>query len=138
MRMMSLLCPMLMSGSGEVMEKILIYCCRTARCRSLVGQAGIISLPQVADANKLHYVHTARIVEKDPRDVVHVFLYRLNGDETFTYFDGEVDRCEWRTLNNFKENTRDAASYSLVPQGIVYFDTLIIALEHIASFDDVK
>lgn len=83
-------------------------------------------------------MHTARIVEKDPRDVVHVFLYRLNGDETFTYFDGEVDRCEWRTLNNFKENTRDAASYSLVPQGIVYFDTLIIALEHIASFDDVK
>lgn len=85
------------------------------------------------EADKLHFVHAVRIIEKDPRDIVNVFLYRLNGDEEFTYIDGEVDSYEWRSLDNFKEITEDAASHNLVPQGKLYFGTLIAALEFVAN-----
>lgn len=85
------------------------------------------------DADKLHFVHAVRIIEKDPRDIVNVFLYRLKGDEKFTYLDGEVDSYEWRTVDNFKEISKDAANNNLVPQGDLYFGTLVAALEHIAK-----
>ncbi|EDK72591.1 NUDIX hydrolase [candidate division TM7 genomosp. GTL1] len=42
------------------------------------------------DPMKLHYVHSVRIIPRDPRDIVNVFLYRLDGDEEITYLDGEV------------------------------------------------
>lgn len=85
------------------------------------------------DPAKLHYVHSVRIIPRDPRDIVNVFLYRLNGDEEITHLDGEVDSYEWRSLDNFKEITEDAASHNLVPQGKLYFGTLIAALEFIAK-----
>lgn len=69
----------------------------------------------------------------DPRDIVHVFLYRLKGDEQFTYVDGEVDSYEWRSLDNFKQITQDAEHNNLVPQGRLYFETLVAALEYAAS-----
>jgi 8-oxo-dGTP pyrophosphatase MutT (NUDIX family) len=90
------------------------------------------------DADKLHFVHAVRIIEKDPRDIVNVFLYRLNGDEEFTYLDGEVDSYEWRSLDNFKDISADAARHNLVPQGQLYFSTLVAALEHIVKLENTK
>ena len=84
------------------------------------------------DESKLHFVQAVRIIEKDPRDIVNVFLYQLNGDENFTFVDGEVDSYEWHSLDKFKEITRDAAANNLVPQGELYFGTLITALEYIS------
>jgi len=85
------------------------------------------------DVDKLHYAFSMRIIEKDPRDIVNVFLYQLNGDEEFTYLDGEVDSYEWRTLDNFKEITTDAVAHNLVPQGQLYFGSVVAALEYIAN-----
>lgn len=85
------------------------------------------------DESKLHFVQAVRIIEKDPRDIVNVFLYQLSGDENFTFVDGEVDSYEWRSLDNFKEITRDAAANNLVPQGELYFGTLIAALEYVSQ-----
>ncbi|HEU5187967.1 MAG TPA: NUDIX domain-containing protein [Candidatus Saccharimonadales bacterium] len=84
------------------------------------------------EASKLHFIHAVRIVERDPRDIVHVFLYKLRGDEKFIHTDGEADSYEWRSLDNFKKITKDAANHNLVPQGTLYFETLIAALEHLA------
>jgi len=83
--------------------------------------------------SKLHYVHSVRIIPRDPRDIVNVYLYRLNGDEEITHLDGEVDSYEWRTIENWKEIIKDAENNNLVPQGQLYFDTLTKALELIAS-----
>ncbi len=85
------------------------------------------------DEARLHFVQAVRIIEKDPRDIVNVFLYQLNGDEKFTFVDGEVDSYEWRSLNNFREITANAEENNLVPQGRLYFDTLITALEYISA-----
>lgn len=81
------------------------------------------------DPTKLHYVHSVRIIPRNPRDIVNVFLYQLNGDEEITHLNGEVDSYEWCSLDNWKEITRDAESNNLVPQGELYFDTLTKALE---------
>lgn len=85
------------------------------------------------DADKLHYAFSMRIIEKDPRDIVNVFLYQLNGNEEFTYLDGEVDSYQWCTLDNFKEITADAVTHNLVPQGKLYFGSVIAALEYVTA-----
>jgi len=87
----------------------------------------------ILDESKLHYVHAARIVERSPNDIKDVYLYQLKGDETFSYNDGEVDSVEWRTLENFKEITKDPENNNLVDMGYLYFDTLITSLEYISS-----
>lgn len=85
------------------------------------------------DTKKLHYVHSVRIVPRDPRDIVNVFLYRLNGDEELAHVDGEAESYEWRTLQNWKEITADAERHNLVPQGELYFGVLTKALELLAQ-----
>lgn len=85
------------------------------------------------DAKKLHFVHSMRIVPRDPRDIVNVFLYRLNGDEELIHTDGEAESYEWRTLQNWKKITADAESHNLVPQGEHYFGTLTKALEMLVA-----
>lgn len=105
-----------------------------------VGETAIVAAAREAkeemgidvDTEKLYFAQATRIPVA-PRDIVHVYLYRLKGDEEFKYIDGEVDSVEWRTLDNFKEITKDAEANHLVPQGELYFDTLVVALEHIAS-----
>lgn len=81
------------------------------------------------DPAKLHYVHSVRIIPRDPRDIVNVFLYQLNGNEEITHLDGEVDSYEWLSLDDWKKITKDAENNNLVPQGELYFDTLTKALE---------
>lgn len=85
------------------------------------------------DPVKLHYVHSVRIIPRDPRDIVNVFLYQLNGDEEITHLDGEVDSYEWRSLEDWKNITKDAENNNLVPQGELYFGTLTKALELLAE-----
>lgn len=85
------------------------------------------------DPEKLYFVQSVRIIEKDPRDIVHVFLYQLEGNEKFTHIDGEAGSYEWRTLDNFRTIIKDAANNNLVPQGDLYFGTLIAALDYLAK-----
>lgn len=84
------------------------------------------------EGEKLFFVQAVRTIHTAPRDIKHVYLYRLKGDEQMTYLDGEVDSYKWRTLDNFKEITKDAATHNLIPQGELYFGTLIAALEYLA------
>lgn len=99
-----------------------------AAVREAEEEMGLVISPE-----ELYFVQAARIIEKDPHDIVHVFLYRLEGNEAFTFNDGEAGSFEWRTLDNFKEITKDAEAHNLVPQGQLYFGTLIAALEHAAK-----
>lgn len=87
----------------------------------------------VLDPEKLHYVASTRIIGMSPNSIVNVFLYQLNGDETFIHIDGEVDSYEWRTLDNFKEITEAPSTNNLVNQGYLYFNTLIESLEYIST-----
>ena len=87
------------------------------------------------DESKLHYVQSTRIIARAPNDIKNVYLYRLTGEEKFTYTDGEVGSLEWRTLDNFKEICKDAENNKLINMGSLYFDTLITSLEYIVSTD---
>lgn len=83
--------------------------------------------------NKLYFVQTTRHFPRAPHDIVHVYLYRLEGSETFTHDDGEVAGVEWHKLDEFKEMTTDPESHMLVPMGDLYFGTVIAALEFVSN-----
>lgn len=87
---------------------------------------------------KLYYVYSARIIPSDPRNIVNVFLYRLDDDQHITHLDGEVDSYEWRALENWKKITADAENNSLVPQGELCFGLLTRALELVSSEAQAK
>ncbi len=99
-----------------------------AAVREVEEEMGYVIKPE-----QLHYVHSVRIIPRDPRDIVNVFLYRLNGDEEFTHVDGEADTFEWRSLESWKSIAADAEASNLIPQGDLYFQTLTMALELIAK-----
>ncbi len=82
------------------------------------------------NADELYFVYSLKLAS---RDIVNVFLYKLNGDEEFTHTDGEVDSYEWRTLENWKEITTNAEKHNLVPQGELRFGLLTEALERAAK-----
>ena len=84
------------------------------------------------DPTSLYLVHTTRVLP-NWNDLKHVFIYQLNGDEQFSFDDGEVDSVEWCDLDEFKKMTVDAKSYKLVDQGAAYFDPLITAIRRQAS-----
>lgn len=85
------------------------------------------------DADKLHYVHSTRIVAVNPNDIVHVYLYQLMGDETITHDDGEAESFDWYLLGDFKTMVQNAEAHNLVPQGELYFSTLIAAITYVAK-----
>jgi 8-oxo-dGTP pyrophosphatase MutT (NUDIX family) len=78
---------------------------------------------------RLYYIFSMRTLDKDPRDIVHVYLYQLSGDEVFEYKDGEVESCKWYDLETFKDITSNAREHRLVPQGVFYFNTVLDALK---------
>ncbi len=84
------------------------------------------------DPDKLHFSFSTRIIGRAPNDIVTVYLYELNGDEKFTYLDGEVESYEWRTLDAFKTIIKDSEANNLINQGRLYFDSLVNSLELIA------
>jgi len=84
------------------------------------------------DADKLHFSFSTRIIGRAPNDIVTVYLYELNGDEEFTYLDGEVETYEWRSLEDFKDVIKDPETHNLINQGRLYFDSLVNSLEYVA------
>lgn len=84
------------------------------------------------EPNKLHFSFSMRIIGRAPNDIVTVYLYELNGDEKFTYIDGEVESYEWRTLDDFKSITQNPETNNLINQGRLYFDSLVSSLEYVA------
>jgi 8-oxo-dGTP pyrophosphatase MutT (NUDIX family) len=80
------------------------------------------------DPNKLYFLLTTRVFGRAPHDIATVYLYKLTGNETFTHDDGEVAGFEWRTLDDFKEMTKDPESHMLVPMGDLYFGMLVAGL----------
>jgi isopentenyl-diphosphate delta-isomerase len=85
------------------------------------------------NADKLHYVHSTRIVAVNPNDIVHVYLYQLTGDEKITHDDGEAESFDWYSIERFDEIAKDAEAHNLVPQGELYFNTLIAAIKYVAK-----
>lgn len=81
-------------------------------------------------ADELHYVHSTRIVAVNPNDIVHVYLCRLTGNEKITHDDGEAESFDWRSLDDFEHMVKDAETHNLVPQGQLYFETLIAAIKY--------
>lgn len=81
------------------------------------------------DPEKLYFLFTMRVFGRAPRDIAMVYLYELTGDETFTHDDGEVAGFEWRTLDTFKEMTKNPESHKLVPMGDIYFRALIAGFD---------
>lgn len=82
--------------------------------------------------SKLHFSFSTRIIGRAPNDIVTVYLYELNGDEKFTYIDGEVESYEWRSLDDFKVITSDPESHNLINQGRLYFDSLVNSIEYVS------
>lgn len=81
------------------------------------------------DSDKLYFLLTTRVFGRAPHDIATVYLYELNGSETFTHDDGEVAGFEWRTLDELKKMLKDPESHMLVPMGDVYFRALIAGLD---------
>ena len=89
------------------------------------------------DSSKLHFSFSTRIIGRAPNDIVTVYLYELNGDEKFTYIDGEVESYEWRTLDDFKLITGDPEANNLINQGRLYFESLVNSIEYVSSGKNV-
>jgi 8-oxo-dGTP pyrophosphatase MutT (NUDIX family) len=81
------------------------------------------------DPEKLYFLFTTRVFGRAPRDIATVYLYELTGTEVFAHDDGEVAGFEWRTLDIFKEMTKNPESHMLVPMGNVYFRALLAGLD---------
>jgi 8-oxo-dGTP pyrophosphatase MutT (NUDIX family) len=79
------------------------------------------------DARRLYLVQVTRSV-RNPRSLLHVYTYELNGDEIFTFDDGEVELVEWRGLKEFVDMTNNAAAHQLIDQGQPYFVPLVEAI----------
>ena len=84
------------------------------------------------DPDKLHFSFSMRIIGRAPNDIATVYIYELNGDEEFTYLDGEVEAYEWHSLDDFKNIMKDPESHNLINQGRLYFDSLVNSIEHVA------
>ena len=80
------------------------------------------------DPERLYLVHVTRTA-RNPRGLLHVFTYQLQGDEEFSFDDGEVELVEWRDLKEFEAMTNDATTHNLIDQGQPYFMALREAIE---------
>ena len=77
--------------------------------------------------------HSRQESSDAPNDIVTVYLYELQGDEEFTYIDGEVESYEWRTLDDFKAIALDPETHNLINQGRLYFDSLVNSVEYVST-----
>lgn len=76
------------------------------------------------DPNQLYLVHVTRM-PPNWNDLAHVYIYQLNGDEEFSFDDGEVESVQWRPIELFERMTNDTAAHKLVDSGGPYFKRLI-------------
>lgn len=79
-------------------------------------------------ASELYLVHVTR-TPRNWNDLAHVFIYKLRGDERFSFDDGEVDSVQWHGLDEFSEMAKSADAHNLVDQGQAYFTALIEAIK---------
>jgi 8-oxo-dGTP pyrophosphatase MutT (NUDIX family) len=84
------------------------------------------------DPGLLYLVNVTRAT-KNLQSLLHVYIYELNGDEEFTFEDGEVDSVKWVNVDVFTKMTANAAEHKLVGQEAVYFDPLIAAIRRNAA-----
>ena len=77
---------------------------------------------------RLYLVHVTRTA-RNPKSLLHVFTYELQGDEEFSFDDGEVELVEWYDLEEFQEMTRSAANHKLIDQEQPYFVALVEAIK---------
>lgn len=80
------------------------------------------------DPGLLYFVHLTRAT-KNLQSLLYVYVYLLDGDDKFTFEDGEVDSVKWVGLDEFKDMTANADQYMLIDQGEAYFDPLIAAIK---------
>lgn len=80
------------------------------------------------EPNRLYLVHVTR-AKRNLASLLHVFTYQLEGNEDFSFDDGEVEEVKWVDLALFDKMTRDADAHALVDQGCAYFDPLIAAIQ---------
>lgn len=80
------------------------------------------------DPKKLYLVHTTRVA-RHLQSLLFVFVYQVDGDESFKFNDGEVEEVKWVGLNKFNEMINDAEAYDLIDQGLPYFAPLIDAIK---------
>lgn len=57
-----------------------------------------------------------------------VYLVELNDDYTLTRQESEVGSLEWKPLEQFATEAKDAKAYKYVPHGDAYFEMVIEAL----------
>ena len=79
------------------------------------------------DPSRLYLVHATRS-ERHLTSLLYVFIYQLEGDEIFSFDDGEVERVEWHGLADFRDMTRAAPAHRLIDQGQGYFAPLVAAI----------
>lgn len=83
------------------------------------------------DPTKLFYIYSCRLIPKDPNDIVNVYLYKLNDDQTIKLEDGEVESIKWIDLEDFKNMIKDPEARNIVPESPERFNMLIRAIEYI-------
>lgn len=84
------------------------------------------------DVDKVHFSFSTRIIGRAPNDIVTVYLYELNGNEEFTYIDGEVESYEWRTMTDFEAIIKAPEANNLINQGSLYFNSLVNSIKYVS------
>jgi 8-oxo-dGTP pyrophosphatase MutT (NUDIX family) len=83
------------------------------------------------DPARLYLVYVTR-TPRNWQDLAHVYAYELQGDETFSFDDGEVELVKWVELGTFQQMTQEATTHKLVDQGRSYFDPLIETIKRLS------
>jgi 8-oxo-dGTP pyrophosphatase MutT (NUDIX family) len=84
------------------------------------------------DAAQLYLVQVVR-TPRNWQDLAHVYCYELQGNETFSFDDGEVELVKWVGIDTFQQMTQEAATHKLVDQGRAYFDPLIATIKRLGE-----
>jgi isopentenyl-diphosphate delta-isomerase len=79
------------------------------------------------DPALLYLVQVTRTA-RHPQSLLHVYTYELQGDEPFSFDDGEVELVSWHDISEFIRMTKDAAAHKLIDQGQPYFTPLVEAI----------
>jgi isopentenyl-diphosphate Delta-isomerase len=84
------------------------------------------------ESDLLYLVQVVR-TPRNWQDLAHVYVYELQGDEMFSFDDGEVELVKWVELGAFQQMTQEAATHKLVDQGRAYFDPLIETIRRLGE-----
>jgi isopentenyldiphosphate isomerase len=86
------------------------------------------------ERDKLNYIFSDHNFDKLYEELRHVFLYEYNGQDNFTFNDGEVEQLKWVDLSYLKQWVKDdTAAEKVVPAGEYYWSQLFWHLERLAA-----